>query len=183
MNTKEKLATALKDLMNHKDLAQITISDITNHAHLNRQTFYYHFHDIYDLLNWIFQTELGNQNKKDSSNWEDRLLKSFTYFTQHQKFYNNCFHSLGREQLELFLYHQIFSAMYEMIEKATYHQDLSAKEKETIANFYTYATIGLFMKWLRDGMKEEPKEIIKQMKLLFQFNPKEVIHNYRNENA
>ena len=52
--TKKAMAQSLKKMLLVKDLDKITIIDITNACEINRQTFYYHFKDIYDLLEWIF---------------------------------------------------------------------------------------------------------------------------------
>ena len=56
--TKIAMAQALKKLLILKDLDKITINDISNDCGINRQTFYYHFRDIYDLLEWIFSNEV-----------------------------------------------------------------------------------------------------------------------------
>ena len=55
--TKKALATALKDLMSEMSFEKITISDICEKCDMNRKSFYYHFKDKYDLVNWIFDTE------------------------------------------------------------------------------------------------------------------------------
>lgn len=55
--TKKALAAALKELLGQKPFHKITISDITEQCGVNRMTFYYHFHDIYDLAQWAFQEE------------------------------------------------------------------------------------------------------------------------------
>ncbi len=56
--TKRALAQAIKELMNEKPLVKISIADIVDRCQMNRQSFYYHFRDKYDLVNWIFYTEL-----------------------------------------------------------------------------------------------------------------------------
>ena len=53
--TKKALATSLKKLLSKKELSKITIANITNDCGVNRQTFYYHFKDVYDLLEDIFK--------------------------------------------------------------------------------------------------------------------------------
>ena len=50
--TKKALAAALKDQLLKKPLHKITINDITEECGINRMTFYYHFKDIYDLVEW-----------------------------------------------------------------------------------------------------------------------------------
>ena len=51
-NTKQQFSEALDRLLERKSLDRITVSDITDECGLNRQTFYYHFHDIYELIEW-----------------------------------------------------------------------------------------------------------------------------------
>ena len=58
--TKIALGESLRKLMAEKPLNKITISDITNECGCNRMTFYYHFHDIYELLEWALEQETAN---------------------------------------------------------------------------------------------------------------------------
>ena len=55
--TKKALAAAMKDLMQQRPFAKINVGDICEACGLGRKSFYYHFRDKYDLVNWIFQTE------------------------------------------------------------------------------------------------------------------------------
>ena len=67
--TKNALAASLKKLLSKKELSKITITNITEECGVNRQTFYYHFKDIYDLLEWIFTNEvieeIDNEKEED----------------------------------------------------------------------------------------------------------------------
>ena len=51
--TKYALENSLKKLLLQKPLNKITINDITEDCGINRMTFYYHFRDIYDLVEWV----------------------------------------------------------------------------------------------------------------------------------
>ena len=53
--TKQELSAALKTLMSQKPLEKISIREITDLCGLRRETFYYHFADIYDLVKWMFE--------------------------------------------------------------------------------------------------------------------------------
>jgi AcrR family transcriptional regulator len=55
--TKNLLADSLKNLMKTKPLPKITVQELVNGCRLNRRTFYYHFKDIYDILEWIYKKE------------------------------------------------------------------------------------------------------------------------------
>ena len=55
--TKKALATSLKEVLEVRPFEKITIANICENCGMNRKSFYYHFKDKYDLVNWIFDTE------------------------------------------------------------------------------------------------------------------------------
>ena len=77
--TKHAIAAALKELCREKSFDKISIADITSTCGLNRQTFYYHFEDKYELLNWIYYTE-GFARLVDGitlENWDSHIAVLF----------------------------------------------------------------------------------------------------------
>ena len=75
-STKQALAASLKKLLEKKNLDDITVKELVEDCEVNRQTFYYHFQDIYDLLHWFLDNET-NQALKNSTSWHDSLLRAF----------------------------------------------------------------------------------------------------------
>lgn len=175
--TKKILANSLKKLMLKKPLARITIKDIVNDCGFNRQTFYYHFQDIYDLLGWTYKTELVDSisDFKTYDNWPQGFLKIFQYVKNNKSFCINTFNSLGRDHLENFLYNQIFYMIIDVIEEISINSNISSKEKEFIANFYTYAFIGILTSWIKTNMEENPEDIIKKVEKLINGNIKKAV--------
>ena len=55
--TKRALAVALKELVESRPFSKISIGDICEQCAISRKSFYYHFKDKYDLVNWIYYTE------------------------------------------------------------------------------------------------------------------------------
>ena len=55
--TKKALAESMKTLLGTMPFSKISVSDICEVCGMNRKSFYYHFRDKYDLINWIFHTE------------------------------------------------------------------------------------------------------------------------------
>ena len=64
-NTKEKIATAVKELMRQKSIRKITVQDIMDETGMKRQSFYYHFQDIYDVIEWICFKELIHKARQN----------------------------------------------------------------------------------------------------------------------
>ena len=61
--TKQAFADALRKLLEQKPFAKISVSHICEECGMNRKSFYYHFKDKYDLVNWIFDTEITKNGK------------------------------------------------------------------------------------------------------------------------
>ena len=55
--TKQAFGDALKELLKTQPFEKVTVSSICEQANMKRTSFYYHFLDKYDLVNWIFDTE------------------------------------------------------------------------------------------------------------------------------
>jgi len=70
--TKKALAQALKDCMQSKPLDKISIGEICERCGLNRKSFYYHFQDKYELVNWIYEMEI---NRKIQNELKDKKAK------------------------------------------------------------------------------------------------------------
>ncbi len=81
--TKRALAASLKKLLAQKPLDKITIVDIVTDCEVNRQTFYYHFQDIYDLMDWIFVSEATQviQGKKTYNTWQQGFCRFLSTYS------------------------------------------------------------------------------------------------------
>ena len=73
-STKEKFNGALKTLLRKKSWEDITVTELANEVGVNRQTFYYYFQDMYDLMEWSINKEIFTAFEKntDYENWKTR---------------------------------------------------------------------------------------------------------------
>lgn len=117
--TKRALAASLKKLLAQKPLDKITIVDIVTDCEVNRQTFYYHFQDIYDLMDWIFVSEATQviQGKKTYNTWQQGFLQIFEYVLANKALITNAYHSLSREQMERYLYDVTYHLLIDVVEE------------------------------------------------------------------
>ena len=90
--TKQAFADALRKLLEQKPFAKISVSHICEECGMNRKSFYYHFKDKYDLVNWIFDTEItkifSEEEWKNAGFTWDILEKICEYFYKHRTFYS-----------------------------------------------------------------------------------------------
>lgn len=159
---------SLKNLLKTKPLDKITIVDIVEDCEVNRQTFYYHFQDIYDLIEWIYTSEalkvIGD--KKTYDTWQEGFLHIFEYIENNRDFVMSTYHSVSREHLETFLYQETYRLLMNVVEEQAYDQSIRDEDKAFIANFYKYGFVGLILEWIGKGMKDAPKSIIDRLDIV-----------------
>ena len=100
--TKNALEESLKKFLLQKPLDKITISDLTTDCGISRMAFYYHFKDIYDLVEWscIEDASRALQGKKTYDTWQEGLQQIFEAVLENKPFILNVYRSVKREQVE-----------------------------------------------------------------------------------
>ena len=79
--TKRALGEAFKKLLKTKKFSKISIGEICELCGINRKSFYYHFHDKYELVIWIFESEfISRVQKHPDSLWKS--AKVVVYYVQ-----------------------------------------------------------------------------------------------------
>ena len=106
-NTKQILEESLKKLMLKKPLDKITIRDLTEDCGISRMTFYYHFKDIYDLIEWACLADATKAlaGKKTYDTWSEGLVQIFEVVYENKPFILNAYRCISRDQIENFLFH------------------------------------------------------------------------------
>ena len=104
--TKIALAYALKDLLKNKPLNKITVSDITDKCGINRQTFYYHFADIMELVGWIIEKEADDALKNNTTydTWQEGFESLFKMLKEDRDFVLNVYHHITGDYIDRYLY-------------------------------------------------------------------------------
>ncbi len=167
-NTKKAIADGFRTLMGKKTFEKITISDITSVCGLNRQTFYYHFQDKYDLLNWIFYNDIIDTLTSDYTinTWSDGLLKVLYVFKHNAKFYANALNTSYSDEFRQYLFTataQLFNAILDIMMQG-HKQKLDPDDQQFIAEFLSYGVSGSIINWILTGMKETPENIVMRIK-------------------
>ena len=168
--TKRILALSLKELMKIKPLEKISIRELSDTANVNRQTFYYHFEDIYDLLKWTFQQETVQLLDVDESAllWKEGLLQLFKYLGENKEFCLCALQSLGRGHLKRFFYSDISAILGRVIKSLCEKLNASDEHVAFLTHFYTLSLAGLVESWLLGEMDQTPEEIIEIIDIFIQ---------------
>ena len=158
-STKLALANALKKLLQKKFLDDITVKELVEECEVNRQTFYYHFQDIYDLVEWacIEDASKALQGKKTYETWQEGLLQIFEAVLENKPFILNAYRCISREQMERFLYQLTYGLIRGVVEEQSRGTAVSEEDKSFIAEFYKYSFVGVMLDWIRQGMTADPR--------------------------
>lgn len=161
--TKKVIADGFKAVMGKKGFEKITIADITDHCGLNRQTFYYHFQDKYDLLNWILYNEVivPFTNDLTIDNWNDKLLGILYVIRDNARFYSNAFNTPHGDEFRQFLFNAVTAVLSDVIDQFADGYTINDEDKQFIAEFLSYGVSGSVTKWVRTGMKQTPEATAK----------------------
>ena len=166
--TKRALEQSLKNLLLKKPLTKITVSDITDDCGINRMTFYYHFKDIYDLVEWscLEDAKMALEEKKTYDTWQQGLLQIFKAVQENKPFILNVYRCVHREQVEKYLQPLVDQLLLNVINEEAAGITVRDEYKQFIAQVYSYILIGLMLDWIKDDMREDPQQIVEKLSKL-----------------
>ena len=166
--TKRALEQSLKNLLLKKPLTKITVGDITDDCGINRMTFYYHFKDIYDLVEWscLEDAKRALEEKKTYDTWQQGLLQIFKAVQENKPFILNVYRCVHREQVEKYLQPLVDQLLLSVINEEAAGITVRDEDKQFIAQVYSYMFIGLMLDWIKDDMREDPQQIVEKFSKL-----------------
>ncbi len=180
--TKQMMVQALEDLLQEKGIDKITIRDITKKCNINRQTFYYHFHDIYELAEWMSKayTEqvLGKEINLDD--WDEALLNAAKFLLKKKNMVMNLFRSLGHQYITNFLNEYIRPYIVNIIRKIPESKKIDDSYSNFLSDYYTIAFSSILVEWLASDWyaKTSPEELVRLLKITYEGNMESAIKKY-----
>ena len=163
--TKRALEASLKKLLNQKPLNKITINDITEDCGVNRMTFYYHFKDIYDLVDWILTEDAIKvmEGRRSFDTWTEAFQDILQQVQTNRTLVLNVYRSVGREQVEQYLYRLLDPMLKEFADRETTDITVQDADKQFVIDFYKYALVGMVLEWIRRDMKTDPEVMTERL--------------------
>ncbi|MBQ2088980.1 MAG: TetR/AcrR family transcriptional regulator C-terminal domain-containing protein [Lachnospiraceae bacterium] len=158
------LAESLKELSESRPIDKITIKEITDKAGVIRPTFYNHFQDKYELLEWIVREELVNPALPliDNGLVKEGLTFIFTAMEKEKTFYTRAAKIEGQNSFA----EMIYICAKEMILSHMNVEEVQAKGKyswvtpDLVAEYYAKSLCVVVMRWVESGMKVPANEFV-----------------------
>ena len=172
IQTKQKLAHALKKSMAKKSFDKITVKELLEACDLSRPTFYYHFQDIYALMEWMFNNEMVDllRKSKDCLTWDDGILLLVRYAKENRAVCLCAYKSVGDDALRRMFFENVASILKVFVDNL--NADIGAKPEHVdfITAFYTQAFASALLSWIQSGMKESPEEMLELLDITMHGN-------------
>lgn len=159
--TKKALAEALKELMEKEEFSKVSVADICSYCGMNRKSFYYHFKDKYDLVNWIFDVEILTTvlQLNNDDNW-DKLGVLCKYFYDNKTFYRKVLKIQGQNSFE----EHFCTLMTPIIEESIKKILGEEKDLRFYVVFYMDACIIALRRWIMENNDMKPEEFLSRVR-------------------
>lgn len=158
-STKEALGNALKKMLSVKPIDKITVKDLVEECGVNRQTFYYHFDDVYDLLEWVFEEDANRVLPQEIfyDEWRENVIMFFHYLYDNKSFVLNIFNSQNRSYLLRYFKRRLHYCIHGFAVIVADGMNIEWSDLEFVCEFYANGVVGLISQWLDMNMELPPE--------------------------
>lgn len=169
-NAKAAIIESFKELLNKKSLDKITVKGICEHCDVNRQTFYNHFSDIFDIFKCIFYKELSIEiaQNRTFETWSGGFLATMNYLKKNSNMILHVYTSSYWPDVNNYISSLSSRLLNDVVDECVEKMGVKLRNSDQhfIVNFYRHVFNGLIIDWVSEGMKEEPKIILKKLLIM-----------------
>ena len=154
-STKLALGSALKQMLAVKPIEKITVKDLVEICGVNRQTFYYHFDDVYDLLEWVFEEDANRVLPSEIvyEHWQDDVILFFSYLRDNRSFALNIYNSNSRTYMLRYYKKRLQDCIRSFADIVCESRSIDRVDFDFVVELYANIIVGLISQWLDTGMK------------------------------
>ena len=152
--TQGLILDTFESMLEHMPFDKITVTALIKQCNIGRNTFYYHYADIYALLDEWLHIKVGElTSTQDSARWQDLLKNALYTCRDNKRKIYNVYTSLSRDRLENYLFGQADGLIADFVVAAGEKKGAQPERVKTIASIMEYTVFGFFLRFLHDGMK------------------------------
>ena len=177
--TKTAIMDAFLQLLDEMPMERITVQDIVQRCGVSRNTFYYHYGDIYALLEAVFRRDI--QRLKDARPAGEPALEGLRRLAERvkarQRVFAHIYSSVNHDFLQRFLFQATEEIFMEYIQKTVQGLDIPDKDLHFVCYAYQSMLVGVFLNWVRDGMKSDLSETLELLHRIFFNNTRHMLQS------
>ena len=183
--TRQAIMYSLLKLLQEKSIDKITVKDICELCEINRNTFYYYYSDIYQVLEELlkFETEKSlKEDQKYESFYED-FLKRYHLIIEYKKAVYNLYNSKNRDLILKYFQDITEDFVEKYVLKEVKGKNLLPEDIKFIIDFYSSSMIGNTLRWMQKGMQEKQEQLIYKLSVSYQATIKVLIAQFEENNC
>ena len=147
---------------------KITVSSLTRAAGISHNTFYYHYEDIYALLNaWLESTLRVYTQEEIDGDWKNNILEILRICREDSRVVYHIFHSLSHERLERYVFSMTDDMFWRYVRRQAEKKDLPEDYLRDVAKVCRYAIFGFFLEFLWNNMEGDVEKSVEKLAGLF----------------
>ena len=150
--TKIAIMRAFESLLSTRQVEKITVKDITDQCGISRNTFYYHYQDIYEVLKAYVDDSLDEAIlflQKEKEKDQDHICeKAVKQLESHRSLFENLMRSIKNEEVRNILDVSSKRFFDYVIDSISEEIDASPQDKELISSMCQHGVRGLLIEWL-----------------------------------
>ncbi len=163
-NTKKRIADSLKALLSKMPMEKITVQEIAEQAGVIRPTFYNHFKDKYEVLEYIIRHDMLMPIKPLLINdlMREGLTLLFSNIKNERDFYDNAVRIEGQNSFESIAVQEVTKLLVEIMEekfKGTMHFKYAWLSRDAVAGYYAQSMIYVVLEWIKRDYIITPHEL------------------------
>ncbi len=180
--TKKVIRDSFLKLLEEKPLKQISVRDIVNECGVNRNTFYYHFQDIPQLLESIIQEDADDLIRRYPTirSAEECLNALIEFSLAHRKSVLHIYRSVSRDIFEQYQWRVCAHAATTYIDSILVNRNVSAADRQLLIEYVKCVSFGLVNGWLESGMRDDIHDFTHRLCTLKQGDLEEMIDRCEN---
>lgn len=157
--TKRAIIDCTLSLAEKKSLRKITVRDIVSACGITRNTFYYYFHDIYDVIDQAIEEYVSALDQAGGeAEWEAAIFSAIEFVAVHKRVWQNLYRSVGHKEVSRFVMPRLHKVLMQNIEKLLGDRTIGDRELYIICSFYEEGLFGVMARWLVDSRSETTGE-------------------------
>lgn len=168
--TKKAIIQTFLQLLNKQSMDKITVKDIVETCGINRNTFYYYYKDIYDLIDDIFQMETERiiSEKDDFNAWTEELNSIVQIAMNNKKAIAHIYYSKSRDVLEKYLFTSTGMIIRNYVAEHVNTENITQENIDFVCSFFCYSLVGLTLNWIKGGMQDDSANVIEREARIFE---------------
>lgn len=170
--TRQSIMRTFIDLLNRYPLEQISVKDVVSACGISRNTFYYHYRDLYALLTDVFEQEairVIGENRQGQS-WQEAFIASTRFALDNRRAIYHVYNSMNRDALERYLFRISGDVVEQVVRGHAIGLQVDDGDIRYITLFYKHAIVGIIIEWLQNDMRNDPEISIRRLGEIFEGN-------------